>query len=123
VIISPYTFSSTRLETKDRRDAERGSFGSAQIPGRRADSSHVSVPFQPRCDAVIVIAGLMSGAADLSYQWSLARLPWRILAAVLGLVLALSITGGSQLGGFAGHGVLAGGATSGGPSPPPHPNV
>jgi hypothetical protein len=48
---------------------------------------------------------------------------WLILAAVLGLVLTLAIAGGNELGGFAGHGVLAGGATSGGPSPPPHPNV
>jgi len=59
----------------------------------------------------------------LSYQWRLTRLLWLILAAVLGLVLALAIAGGSQLGGFAGHSVLAGGATRGGPSPPPHPNV
>jgi hypothetical protein len=53
----------------------------------------------------------------------LTRLLWLILAAVLGLALALAIAGGNQLGGFAGHGVLATGSTVGGPSPPPHPNV
>jgi len=67
--------------------------------------------------------GLTRRATDVSYQWRLSRLLWLILATVLGLVLALAVAGGNQLGGFAGHGVLAGGATSGGPSPPPHPNV
>jgi hypothetical protein len=52
----------------------------------------------------------------------LARLVWWVLA-VAGLVLALAVAGGGQLGGITGHGVLAQGSTVGTPSPPPHPNV
>jgi hypothetical protein len=51
------------------------------------------------------------------------RLLWLVLVAALGLLLTLAATGGGQLGGFAGNGVLAGGSTYGSPGPPPHPNV
>jgi hypothetical protein len=59
----------------------------------------------------------------MSYRWGLTRLIWLILVTVLGLVFALAVAGSGQLGGFAGHGALATGATGGSPSPPPHPNV
>jgi hypothetical protein len=59
----------------------------------------------------------------MTYQPALTRLLGLILAAVLGLVLALAVVSASRSGGSAGPGVLATGSTVGGSSPPPHPNV
>ena len=59
----------------------------------------------------------------MTCQPVLTRLLGLILAAVLGLVLALTVVSASHSGGPAGPGVLATGSPVGGPSPPPHPNV
>jgi hypothetical protein len=59
----------------------------------------------------------------MTYQLVLIRWLGPILAVAFGLALALAVVSGSHPGGFAGHGVLATGATAGGPGQPPHPNI